>query len=319
MGEPKVVVITINYNQDDYTIKCVKSILQSAYDNYALLLIDNGSLLMNYKQLCNKLPDDEHLILRRLENNRGYVGGVNYGLREGMKLSPDYFLIMNNDTIIDKHAIRSLVDTCKEYKNIAIVTGKVLSFHHPDIIQTTGTLLTNKNRIKGYYVGENEKDGGQYDHIEERDIVDDIFWLFHKQLIKTIGYYSDWFGFGYEQADFALRAKKHGYKLIYTYKAKLWHFGNATVGKTNSPYKAFWSLQGYLIFRYLYQSKLFFFETYLISWLVIFKALVNDFLSLFPHAFKKKYGMALFLSMLRFHFWLMFRISYTKFVPGFVK
>ena len=39
----KVLIITLNYNQSEYTLKCIDSILMSDYDNFSILLIDNGS------------------------------------------------------------------------------------------------------------------------------------------------------------------------------------------------------------------------------------------------------------------------------------
>ena len=51
----KVVVILINYNQNDYTIKCVNSLLNSSYDNFDILLTDNGSSEENYLFLEREL------------------------------------------------------------------------------------------------------------------------------------------------------------------------------------------------------------------------------------------------------------------------
>lgn len=313
---PKVIIITINYNQNQYTLDCVNSLLESDYPNFQILLIDNGSEKDNVVELENKLPADERLLLHKISANRGYVGGINYGLQEGKKLKPIYFLIMNNDTLIHQKAITNLVKTCKDYKNKAIVTGKVLYYNQPEIIQTTGTILTDKKMLKGYFIGEGEVDKEQYDMIAERDIIDDIFWLFPKALFDENGKYSEWFGFGYEQAEYALRAKTRGYKLVYTYKAKLWHLGNATVGmNVRNPYKTFWSLQGFLIFRYLFQKRGWFLKTYFTSWLVVFKSLSNDLLMIFLRRLEKKFGYVMLLSMLRFHLWLIWRIPYYKFVP----
>ena len=140
----EVLIITLNYNQNDYTIKCVESILQSDYENHSILLIDNGSTNENYTELKNKLPVNEKVYLHRIKQNRGYVGGINYGLEEGAKLKPDYFLIMNNDTIIDKVAISELVRTCMDYNNQAIVTGKVYHYDEPQKIQHVGYSLKSK-------------------------------------------------------------------------------------------------------------------------------------------------------------------------------
>jgi len=37
-----------------------------------------------------------------MKKNFGYVGGVNHGLKKGMENNADYFMIMNNDTIMIK-------------------------------------------------------------------------------------------------------------------------------------------------------------------------------------------------------------------------
>ena len=44
MQEDKfVVIITLNYNQSKMTMDCVDSILKSTYNNYKLIVVDNGS------------------------------------------------------------------------------------------------------------------------------------------------------------------------------------------------------------------------------------------------------------------------------------
>ena len=90
------------------------------------------------------MSNDSRIILKRIIQNRGYVGGINYGLEEGIKLNPDYFLIMNNDTIIDKNAITELVNACKRHEDKAIVTGKVYHYEEPNKLQNIGYYFKNK-------------------------------------------------------------------------------------------------------------------------------------------------------------------------------
>src|ERR1035437_10608836 len=145
--EEKVVVITLNYNQNDYTIKCINSLLDSTYKNFIILLIDNGSKEEHYLRLQKDLNKDSRIILKRIVQNCGYVGGINYGLEEGIKLDPDYFLIMNNDTSIDKNAISELVRTSKEYENKAIVSGKAYNYDEPNKLQLVGFKIVNNKLL----------------------------------------------------------------------------------------------------------------------------------------------------------------------------
>ncbi|MCB0460442.1 MAG: glycosyltransferase [Flavobacteriaceae bacterium] len=259
-----VIVITLNYNQNEYTLKCVESILQSTYINYKLLLVDNGSTDVNFKQLSKAIPNDDHLELLRIEKNCGYVGGINFGLTESKKFNPNYVMIMNNDTILDKYGIENLVKTCSDYNNKAIITGKVYYYDRPKVFQDIGWVFTNKKTLEIKRVGLDETDTGQYDIIEERDLMDDVFWLFPSKLYEEIGGYSPYFWFSAEQADFALRAKRKGYKLIYTPEAKLWHKGSVSFGgRGENPKLAYWHTQSTLIFRFRHLSTFQFLKQYL--------------------------------------------------------
>jgi len=268
----KIIVITLNYNQNKYTIDCLKSLLKSNYSNFSILLIDNGSTIENFIELQEYLPKDERIIFKRIENNSGYVGGINYGLKKGLDLNADYFLVMNNDTIIDTNAMRYLVDTCSLYENKAIVSGIAYNYKS-DIIQFIGYKLVNEKFLEFKVVGKNEKDEGQYrNKIIEFEMLDDIFWLIPKQLIDEIGIYNTAFWFCYEQRDFAWRAKKNNYKLIVNTNAKIEHKGSISVGGRNlNPQLTFWSVQGQLIFNCLHLKPIIFLQTLLNILMYTFK------------------------------------------------
>lgn len=255
--EKFVLIITLNYNQNNYTLKCIGSILKSKYYNFKILLIDNGSEPNTFKNLKNELPNDKRLILHRINNNRGYVGGINYGLEEGAKLKPDYFLIMNNDTILDPTAISALISACRKYEDKAIVSGKVYHYDDPNRLQYIGSRLINPKTLKYERMGDNEIDKGQYDVIAERDLLDDIFWLIPVELYRKIGGYSRYFWFNGESADYALNAIKNNFKLVYTPHAMLWHKGSLSIGgRSNNPRMVYWQIQSTLIFRYLHLSRI---------------------------------------------------------------
>lgn len=313
----KIIIITLNYNQNNYTIKCIDSLLSSEYSNFKILLIDNGSTKENYTFLRSNLPRDNRLELIRIEENRGYVGGVNYGLETGAKLNPDYFLVMNNDTIIDKYAIKELVKTCKDYNNKAIITGKVYHYDNPNKLQDIGYAYNNEKRLQFNRVGFNEIDKGQYNKIAERDMLDDVFWLLPKRLFEKIGGYSPYFWFNAEQADFALKAKKAGYKLIFTPKAKLWHKGSVSIGgREKNPKLAYWHIQSTLILRYRHLSK----NQFIIHYFEVLKGIFATYLKMSlkylqgkEHSFM--YAKAKLMGLMYFNKWLFIRNENTGYIP----
>lgn len=300
-----VIIITLNYNQNDYTINCIESILKSSYNDYKILLIDNGSKIENVKDLNKRLPLDDRLMFKKINPNRGYVGGINYGLSIADELISDYFLIMNNDVVIDKDAIYELFDCCIKHNNQAIVSGKVYFFDEPKIIQNIGSYYSKKNRLEFKRVGRTEMDNGQYDNEAERDMLDDVFWLFHKNLYHEIGGYSTYFWFNSEQADFALRARANGYKLFYTPKAKLWHKGSASIGGRNfNPVIAYWNMQSSLILKYIHLDKKDFFICYLQSWVSVIRTLLKSFVQIFKGVNRLNYAYAKFKGLNYVSLWI---------------
>lgn len=243
--QPKVAVITLNYNQIDYTVGCVKSLLKSDYSNFEIILIDNGSSEENFKILKNRLPKDLRLNLPRLERNLGYVGGINFGLEKANETNCEYFLIMNNDTLIDENAIKELVFTSEKHNNNAIVSGKVYNYDEKDTLQYIGQDFDPANMLnqRSHVKNRREKDIGQYDQEMELGMTDDIMWMIPRKVYEEIGLYSDYFFLYGEQNDYALRAIKKGFKLIYTPKAKLWHKGGITTtdGNKKSPRIYYWT------------------------------------------------------------------------------
>lgn len=247
-----IAVILINYNLNQDTINCIESVLESSYNDFKILLIDNGSTHKNFEELVEKYKNEERVSIKRLENNKGYVGGVNCGLQNAAALEPQYIVVINNDTIIDKEAILELAKAAERYNNEAIIAGKVYHFNRPNAIQYTGSFYFDKRYLRETYPGKDEIDIGQCEVEEERDMLDDIMWLLPYKIYKDVGQYSDFFFLYGEQADYALRAKRKGYKLVYTPKAKIWHKGSATTGDGDrvSPPANYWRNKSSVIFLY---------------------------------------------------------------------
>lgn len=317
MERNKVVVITLNYNQNEFTFKCIDSILKSNYKNFEVLVLDNGSEEDNQRNLISGLPINTKLICKTLNENRGYVGGINYALEQAVKLDPDYVLIMNNDTIIDPNAMNEFVKTCQQFDNKAIVTGKVYEYDEPNILQDIGYTFANKKYLIIDRIGMNENDCKQYDDIAERDMIDDIFWLFPIELYEKINGYSSFFWFNAEQADFALRAKGKGYKLVYTPHAKLWHKGSVSIGgREMNPRLAYWTIQSALILRYIHLKKGDFVLYYFMKIESILRTMLK---SIYLYVFKREnifdYALAKYKGLIYFNKWVLRKNKNSGFNP----
>ena len=271
MTRARVAVILLNFNQWEMTAECVDSLLKSDYLDFRIILIDNGSYSGDeFARLQQYMSDRCQPV--RLEKNRGYVGGMNYGMKLAAEAGFDQFLIMNNDAIIAPDSIRRMVECSVRHGQRCIVTGKVYHYDRPDIIQHIGYGYTDRKNLRMRRLAVDVRDEGQWDSEMEMDMIDDIFWLFPSALFRETGGYSHFFWFSAEQADLAIRARAAGYRLIYTPEARLWHKGSLSIGgRDKNPVHAYYDLQGSMVFRFLHLGKLRFMIFYINVVFNIFK------------------------------------------------
>ena len=240
---PKVIVLILSYNGKELLKDSVSSYLSNDYLNFEVIVIDNGSIDNSKEYIENEFPKAKVI---RIEKNSGYSGGFNFGLDYAFNQQKvDYVLITNNDVKADAKVISSLVEIAESDQMIGFVTGKVYYFDHPDTLQTIGKsehpILWN-----GDHIGGGETDKGQYEKIIEMAFADDIFTLVRKEMYDIIGGYDTTFFLQSEEYDWQARAKKLGFKIFYTPKAKIWHKESMTIGKT-SALKAYYNARNPMI------------------------------------------------------------------------
>lgn len=250
MNYPFVIVLIISYNGKHLLKECISSYLDNDYPNFKVVVVDNGSTDDSKLWIGEQYPQ---VYIHRTEINLNYSGGLNFGMEHAFKQDKaDFVLISNNDVKADKVLISELVKVAVTNPMIGFTIGKVFYYDNPDVLQTVGKkydpVLWN-----GGHIGNREKDNGQYDVIEERVWCDDIYWLITRDVWKKTGGYDTEFAFQGEDFDLQVRAKKLGYKIMYTPHAKLWHKESMTIGKS-SAFKAYYDARNTLIVHMKYRS-----------------------------------------------------------------
>ena len=254
MQFPKVTVLILSYDGKHLLEDSVSSYLANDYPNFDVVVIDNGSSDETVEYVNENFPGAKAI---RIEKNRGYSGGFNFGLDYAFNRNDsDYVLVTNNDVKADKGVISALVKVAETNKKIGFVTGKVYYFDRPDILQTVGK-KEDPIRWNGGDIGVREKDNGQYDTITERAFADDIFTLVRREMYKKTGGYDTTFFLQSEEYDWQARAKSLGYKIMYTPHARLWHKESMTIGK-QSPLKAFYDARNPMLVILRHKSPDFF-------------------------------------------------------------
>jgi GT2 family glycosyltransferase len=193
---------------------------KNTLSEFKVVVVDNGSKRDDVAAL-KALPGDQ-IELVAVEKNHGYAPGVNAGIKYAeAKYSPDYYLLLNNDTAVAPDFLNKLVAASESNDAIGIVGPKVYFYNNPNLIQSIGAKV-NMYTGEPSYPGLNKIDIGQYDNVSDVDWVGPCT-LVKASVFNKIGYFDESFYVYWEDADFCIRAKKAGYQVRYIPDAKIWH------------------------------------------------------------------------------------------------
>ncbi len=223
---PKVSIIILVYNNYIDTKECLESLANITYQNYEVILVDNGSTDGSGKKLEQEYPEHTYIFN---EDNLGFAGGVNCGIRYSMTKNADYVFLLNNDAIVDKGFLEPLVSIAGKNSSIGIVGSKIYYYSRPRIINFAGGKIDLWRGITPH-IGSGELDRGQYEKPTEEDFQDGCAMLIKKEVINKIGLFDTIYFLYSEEVDFCYRAKKAGYKILNVPQSRVWHKISASVG-----------------------------------------------------------------------------------------
>jgi len=226
---PKISIVILNWNGLKYTIECLESLKKSTYPNYEVIVVDNGSKGNDADILEEKYKG--YIKLIRNKENLGFPGGSNIAIKQIIAQGEsDYVLLLNNDAkIIQKDWLDKLVKVGEKEENIGIV-GCTLLFPSGKF-QLGGRALKNPFYfITGIFSEVNISDNVK--NFIEVDVVEGACFMIKNKVIDKIGSLDENFRPGaYEDADYCIRAKRAGFKVIYVPDIKIIHYGSVSSKK----------------------------------------------------------------------------------------
>ncbi len=274
-----IVVVLLNYNSPDDTIECIKSLNKSTVRPF-VVLVDNGSTeggKVDPVELKILYPDI-HVIMN--ENNLGFGGGNNIGIRWALKNLPaQYFYILNNDTVSDINSIKILEDYMEYNKNIDVCSPRIMVLDESDVIWYGGGHIDwAKAGGRSWFI--NQRFDG--DH-SERDVslMTGCAMFMRRAVIDTLGGFDERFFMYCEDIDLSARIVESGYKMKYIPSSVLYHKAHSSIRSADSEYFVPEGIENPSLCFYLEH--------------VIYGSLLN--LTLHAHGFEKIMGM----------FWLLIR------------
>ncbi len=220
----KVVVVIPNWNGEDFMAECLQSLEVQTLKPH-IIVVDNGSRDSSVQIISQKFPGVE---LMEFEDNAGFAGGVNRGIRRALEQNFEYIALFNNDAVANKHWLKELVRSADSHKKAGIVTGKFMKMDKKHL-DSTG----DNYSIWGmpFPRGRNQLDNGQYDRTEYVFGATGGASLYRSKMLLDIGLFDEKFFAYYEDVDISFRAQLQGWKVLYEPSAVSYHHVSGTSSK----------------------------------------------------------------------------------------
>ena len=240
-SHPHLSIFIPTYNDETDLSACLKSIRLINYpkERAEIIICDNASedkTVHMVAERFDEMKSEGWLNLRLVEWDRNEGSYIPYNLvLPYLSEKTQYILGLDADIELPPDAIQKLLSTARAYK-AAVVGARSVYFDRPEIT-SHGAGFVN------LWIGKHTEKNT--DEPTECDYVIGCCWLLDKKIFERLGCFDPDYYINHWEVDYCLRAKKHGFQIIYEPRATIRH---------KIPPRG--SLSGERLY-YLYRNKLF--------------------------------------------------------------
>jgi GT2 family glycosyltransferase len=235
--KPRVVVVVLNWNGREHTLRCLESLEAVEYENWEIIVVDNGSTDGSVEEIRKKYPD---LVLIEVGTNLGFTGGNNVGIRWALKHEAEFVLLLNNDTVVAPDFLSALVAAGESYPGAGVLGAKIY-FWDTTRVWYAGSRW--RATWAGFeHVAQGTVDNGiDFEEIQDTAYVSGCAMFLRLSAVHRIGMLDPRFFLLFEETEWCSRARKAGYQCLMVPRARVWHRVSASFGDQRGPlYEYFW-------------------------------------------------------------------------------
>ena len=235
--DKSVYIIILNYKNLDDTFNCLDSLRKISYKNYHMIVVDNDSQDGSYEYLKERATD--YKVIPSGENG-GYAAGNNIGIRYALSQGADYVCILNNDVEAEPDFLNVLVEYMEDNPKVGMSGPLVYEFADRNKIQSAGFSITVRTgSTKPLLQGKNKNDTDIHAAIQRGsasfcDALSGTCFLVRREVLERVGLIPECYFLFFEEMEWCLNVRKHGYKLAAVFAAEVYHKGSATLKKTGT-------------------------------------------------------------------------------------
>jgi GT2 family glycosyltransferase len=210
----RVAVVVPVHNRKALTERFLKSFAEVEYENYKIVIVDDGSSDGTAEWLAKEHPEVEVL---PGTGNLWWTGATNLGVQFALNKGFDYVLTINNDAVVEPNFLKSLIKSAEHFGNRAIVGCCLRQLDRPDVVWTAGGDVDWRyGRLFDLRVTEKKRailaSGARW---VPADLLTGCGVLIPVECFKQIGLYNDkWYPHYHADTEFCLRAINNGFRCV---------------------------------------------------------------------------------------------------------
>lgn len=255
----RVYIILVNWNGWHDTVECLESLLYLKYPDFRIVVCDNGSNDDSLPEIRNwadrhELRYTEYrraeaeegglqavasaLTLIRNEENLGFAGGNNVGLRYVMARGDgDYCWLLNNDTVVEPDALTHLVARFGQKPSVGICGSTIRLYQNHNRVQALGGGHYCRWIGLPWHYGRFGKWGKTINQARAEtwmNYVEGASMLISRPFLEEVGLMCEDYFLYFEEADWAIRSKGR-FTMGYSAQSIVYHKVGGSIGTSSNP------------------------------------------------------------------------------------
>ena len=251
---PRVAVVTVSRNRCGVLSQLLSQIEELDYpsDKIDIFVVDNAST-DNTSGTVRKLFPQVNLQVasRNLGISAGFNCGVRHALANG-KTDYEYIWLLDDDVVLDKMSLRTLVEAFESDADIAVVGSAVYDISDPEQLVTAGFKTDWQKATINYHVPEGKNGQTLFDV----DSIAACSLLSKAACYKEYGLWDEHFWLYWGDTEWCTRLSAMGYRICCETKSRAWHRNWALVAPHFfSPVLLYDQVRGALLFNLRHNPK----------------------------------------------------------------
>jgi GT2 family glycosyltransferase len=223
----KVAAVVLSWNGKDDTLACLRSLEGEALD---VIVVDNASEDGTAEAVTG-------VEVIRNDRNLGYAGGMNVGIRRALEQGADAVLLLNNDVEVEPGALEALVAAAD---GVGAVCPVIVFASEPGRIWYSGARYDPRRGYNGRHCTDEPPGSRETERICGAAV------LIPREMLERVGAFDESLFAYVEDADWSLRARREGHRLVVEPQSRVRHEVSASTGGEGSDSALYYSTRNTL-------------------------------------------------------------------------